>query len=250
MKTPRNTPVPVSSPACRGCGDTCEPAGAPWTCPSCGRVYPPHDYDVKIRALLVLAERGARSSSLSAVAVEVYQRALAGDPEARAYAVRVIDCGEANGWHLGGEGPPVHGTAEELAHTWSGYDVLPGALRPFAWADAAPRVDGTVPAPWRVAHVDRAIEWIKTVAVLYASRSLLRVDVSDVYGDHDSPDSQGRARLWIGLRNNRDPLKHEERLMGLLGLLRRRGALMEPIMIDGRARALYLTDDLPYRTDL
>lgn len=113
----------------------------------------------------------------------------------------------------------------------SKWDRLPLVKQPFGWASPAPGIDGTVPMPWRVTHADRALAWLKT-----------QFDYTDIYTDYESDKYQGRERIWVGLRDNRDKQAHYTRLLLMHEELKEQGW---PVMRDNRRNALWLIDDLP-----
>lgn len=108
-----------------------------------------------------------------------------------------------------------------------------GANAPFGWATPARNVDGSVPIPWRVAHADRALAWLKG---MFPKNP-------DIYTDYESDLYRGRLRIVVGLRDNRDKQAHEERLMEMFDRLRE--AHFPVVRSQGGWGYLMLIDDLP-----
>lgn len=84
---------------------------------------------------------------------------------------------------------------------------------------------------WRVAHADR-----------------LRACTGDgSYVDHDGTTRAGHLRLWVGLRDNRDPQAHSSRLETLGATLRAQGLSVRRVKRSGRTVALRVIDTQPRR---
>ncbi len=110
-------------------------------------------------------------------------------------------------------------------------------MRPFTWATPAPLHDGTVPQPWRVAHAQEALAWLKTLHVD-------GTDLSDLYTTYESDLHKGRLQIFVGLRDNRDPVAHSTRLHALYNWIRDMGNPAMPMNYNGRLGGIYLVDDL------
>lgn len=123
---------------------------------------------------------------------------------------------------------------EKPASVW---DKLPERSRPFTWATPAPMPDGTVPAPWRVAHRKEVESWLKGLSVP-------GVDPSGIYTDYESEMLKGRLQIHVGLRDNRDPVAHSAKLQDLLQYLKQRMYPVQGVTYNGRLIALKLVDDL------
>lgn len=105
---------------------------------------------------------------------------------------------------------------------------------PFTWSTPAPNWDGSKPEPWRVAHREDALKWLKR----------LFPDISDIYVDYEANLQRGRLQIWVGLRDNRDPQDHTARLQGMLNHL---GVMGAPVHINqrgGRIDGFWLVDDV------
>ncbi len=96
----------------------------------------------------------------------------------------------------------------------------------FTWSTPAPLYDGTVPAPWRVAHRD-------AMEAALAERGL---NHAAAYAEHDG------AGLWVGLRDNRDPAQHSARVIALGDDLRAAGFRVRQVSRDGRVVGLRVCD--------
>ena len=110
---------------------------------------------------------------------------------------------------------------------------LPERTRPFTWSTPAKNWDGTTPEPWRVAHREEALTWLKH----------LFPDIRDIYVDYEANGWHGRLQIWVGLRDNRDPQDHSARLQGMLNQL---GVMGAPVHINtrgGRLNGFWLVDD-------
>jgi len=114
------------------------------------------------------------------------------------------------------------------------YDKVPEALRPFGWATPAPVVKGEMPMPWRVAHADRAKDFLKKHFP----------EFHDSYVDYGDSAFRGRLTLWVGLRDNRDREAHAARMQELAGNLEKAG-FKTLFKTQGGRPVLYLVDDLP-----
>lgn len=138
--------------------------------------------------------------------------------------------------------PPYHGwTIQQLEEYHdqtpkpkSTYDRLPKDLRPFDWSTPAPTGPNEIPAPWRVAHADRAKEWLEKKFPAYRG---------DVYTDYGTNAVQGKLTIEVGLRDNRDKEIHASRLKQLAAALE---AERIPVVVKERGGRVdvYLVDDL------
>ncbi len=63
---------------------------------------------------------------------------------------------------------------------------------------------GKYPEPWRVPHSDKALLFMKG---LTSDR--------DLYTDYWTSDTRDHARIWVGLRDNRDAAAHSQRIQAL-----------------------------------
>lgn len=103
--------------------------------------------------------------------------------------------------------------------------------KPFDWATPATNIDGSFPEPWRVAHKDLALVWLKK---MFKDR--------DIYTDYSSKKSGGKETIWVGLRDNRDKADHEQRIMYIFDTLRDAGW---PVARSrGGYTHLFLVDDI------
>lgn len=124
-------------------------------------------------------------------------------------------------------------TLEDLKHTddefpsrqarndlWTDRNVSPKGVRYpkskwdgtgiFGWATPAPNINGSYPEPWRVAHPDAALVWLK--------KHFPQDD--DIYTDsYGGKKIGGKEVIWVGLRDNRDKSVHFTRMTRIaLGL--------------------------------
>jgi len=113
--------------------------------------------------------------------------------------------------------------------------------KPFDWATPAVihgppdsyefDKDGEfIPEPWRVAHKDIALNWLK---------KLFRHP--DLYTDHESDKFRGKNQIWVGLRDNRDKQAHHTRLLLMHDALKKAGW---PVRYGGNGKFLLLVDDI------
>lgn len=109
-------------------------------------------------------------------------------------------------------------------------------MRPFGWASPAAMSDGSVPSPWRVAHADQALAWLKGMSH--------GIDDSDLYTTYESDLHQGHLQIFVGLRNNRSPADHSARLQGIFDWLQEMRMPVLPVQYNGRLSGFYLVDDL------
>jgi len=91
---------------------------------------------------------------------------------------------------------------------------------------------GTYPEPWRVAHADRALAWLKRMFPSYKT----------LYTDHYSDKYRGREQIWVGDRDNRDRQAHYTRLLVIHDELKKSGW---PVRRSRDGSYLLLVDDLP-----
>lgn len=91
----------------------------------------------------------------------------------------------------------------------------------FHLSTPAPRIDGTTPAPWRVASTHRAVE------------TMVALGFADAYAVHESRRYRGQLQLFVGLRSG------PARLPELRDALKAAGHAVR--WIEAR-RALYVVD--------
>jgi hypothetical protein len=84
--------------------------------------------------------------------------------------------------------------------------------------------------PWRVAHADRALDWLKG---MFPYRR-------DIYTDHNN-DYRGRLTIWVGLRDNRDKQDHMARLKEMTDSLSIAGY---SVALDRNGSYFLLLDDI------
>lgn len=114
------------------------------------------------------------------------------------------------------------------------YDRLPDNIQPFGWSSPAPLASGQTPAPWRVAHADRARDLLKKMFPSF----------KDAYVDYGDGAFHGREQLWIGLRENRNVQEHANRIQELSDGLSEAG-FKTRLESHGPRMVLHLVDDLP-----
>ena len=85
---------------------------------------------------------------------------------------------------------------------------------------------------WRVSHPE-ALE-----SVIVASGR----EFGDCYVTNETNAANGRRRLWVGLRGNRETSHHAERVASMLDLLRAAGMSVRGVKDGGRLVALRVTD--------
>jgi hypothetical protein len=102
--------------------------------------------------------------------------------------------------------------------------------KPFDWATPAADIRGEFPEPWRVAHTDFALNWLK---------KLFRHP--DLYTDHESDKFRGKNQIWVGLRDNRDKQAHHTRLLLMHDALKKAGW---PVRRARDGSYLLLVDDI------
>jgi hypothetical protein len=104
----------------------------------------------------------------------------------------------------------------------------------FGWATPAPNINGTVPEPWRVAHDDRALAWLKG---LFRFTDLFTYDL---YVTYESKEFRGKKQLLVGLRDNRNSQLHQSRIESMFTSLQKQGY---PVRMPGDS-FLFLVDDI------
>lgn len=102
---------------------------------------------------------------------------------------------KANFWNNPHESP------KGVRYPKSVWDTL-GRESPFRWATPAANIDGSFPEPWRVADKDAALDLLRKTFP----------QNRDIYVEYESDLWRGFARLWVGLRDNRDKAAHQARL--------------------------------------
>jgi len=105
-------------------------------------------------------------------------------------------------------------------------------LAAFKWSTPAPALDGSPIAPWRVSDAHAVRAWLDTSG---------RPDAV-AYVEHDG------GGLWVGIRDNRDPVAHSAALVVLGDELRAAGARVKAVTRKdqgGRVVGLHLRDTMP-----
>jgi len=103
--------------------------------------------------------------------------------------------------------------------------------------DACPIFADSTPAdpdakPWRVASLDNACHVARVVCD----------EAFDAYAEHLGKTKTGTARVWIGLRDNRDPERHSARIVKLVERIRLTGLRVSVVKSRGRPAALRVLD--------
>lgn len=111
-------------------------------------------------------------------------------------------------------------------------------MQPFHWSNPAPAFDGSPIAPWRVSNANNMRALLSSLGYGDGSGYL-----TSSYVEHD-----GAYRLWVGLRDNHDPVAHSSALSTLADVLRGIGLRIEPVTRrdqGGRIVALHVLDTYP-----
>ncbi len=111
-------------------------------------------------------------------------------------------------------------------------------MQPFHWSNPAPAFDGSPIAPWRVSNVANMLALLTSLG--YADTGC---NLTSAYVEHD-----GAYKLWVGLRDNYDPVAHSAALATLADVLRSIGLKVRPVTArdhGGRVVALHVLDTYP-----